>query len=102
VVLLAKSEVHAIHVWHAVENLVYQRAGRRKNDFASSLHEESSPPRMKIAQAIFTSVAHAPRRTKRHENSRAIFNGVSKVTKSQDVLTWFVHGSLSKLSKSPY
>jgi hypothetical protein len=28
-----------------------------KNGFANSLHEEASPPRMKIAQAIFTSVS---------------------------------------------
>jgi hypothetical protein len=31
---MAKSEIHAIHVWHAVVNLVCQRAGRRENDFA--------------------------------------------------------------------
>jgi hypothetical protein len=40
----------------------------RPFDFASSLHEESSAPRMKIAQAIITSVPHAPWGTKGHEN----------------------------------
>jgi hypothetical protein len=37
VILLAKSEIRAIHVWQAVENLVGQRAGRREHDFASSI-----------------------------------------------------------------
>jgi hypothetical protein len=36
-ILLAKSEIRAIHVWPAVENLVCQRAGRREHDFASSI-----------------------------------------------------------------
>jgi hypothetical protein len=35
--LLAKSEIHAIHIWHAVENLTYQPAGHRENDFACSI-----------------------------------------------------------------
>jgi len=34
---MAKSEIHAMHVWQAVENLVCQRAGRRENDFAISI-----------------------------------------------------------------
>jgi hypothetical protein len=38
-ILLAKSEIRTIDVWQAVENLMCQRAGRRENDFASSLHE---------------------------------------------------------------
>jgi hypothetical protein len=36
VILMAKSEICAIHIWHAIENLVCQRAGRRENDFAIS------------------------------------------------------------------
>src|SRR3712207_1498278 len=35
-ILMAKSAIHAIHVWHAVESLVCQRAGRRENDLAIS------------------------------------------------------------------
>jgi hypothetical protein len=37
VILLAKSQIRMIHVWQAVENLVYQRASGRENDFASSI-----------------------------------------------------------------
>jgi hypothetical protein len=36
-ILMAKSEIPAIHVWQADENLVCQRAGRRENDFAISI-----------------------------------------------------------------
>jgi hypothetical protein len=35
--MIAKSEIHAIHVWHAVENLTNQPAGHRENDFAISI-----------------------------------------------------------------
>jgi hypothetical protein len=40
---MAKSEICAIHVWQPIKNLVCQRAGRRENDFASSItsHEIS-------------------------------------------------------------
>jgi hypothetical protein len=34
---MAKSEIPAIHVWQADENLVCQRAGRREKDFAISI-----------------------------------------------------------------
>jgi hypothetical protein len=34
---MAKSEIRAIHVWQADENLVCQRAGRRENAFAISI-----------------------------------------------------------------
>jgi hypothetical protein len=34
---MAKSEIRAMHVWQAVENLVCQRAGRREHDFAISI-----------------------------------------------------------------
>jgi hypothetical protein len=34
-ILLAKSEIRAVHVWQAVENLTCQPAGRSENDFAS-------------------------------------------------------------------
>jgi hypothetical protein len=34
---MAKSEIRAIHVWQADENLVCQRADRRENDFAISI-----------------------------------------------------------------
>jgi hypothetical protein len=36
-ILLAKSEIHAMHVWQAVENPVCLRAGPCDNDFASSI-----------------------------------------------------------------
>jgi hypothetical protein len=36
-ILVAKSEIPAIHVRQADENLVCQRAGRREKDFASSI-----------------------------------------------------------------
>jgi hypothetical protein len=36
-ILLAKSEMRAIHGWQAVGNLVCLRAGRRENDFASGI-----------------------------------------------------------------
>jgi hypothetical protein len=36
-ILMAKSEMHAIHVWHAIENLMCQRADRRENDFAINI-----------------------------------------------------------------
>jgi hypothetical protein len=42
-ILLAKSEIRAIHVWPAVENLVCQRAGRRETDFASSIKSDDEP-----------------------------------------------------------
>ena len=45
--------------------------------------ESRNRPHALTTIVIFTSVAHAPRRTKRHENSRAIFNGVSNMTKTQ-------------------
>jgi hypothetical protein len=56
-ILLAKSEIRTMYVQHEPENRVCQRIGSCETDFASSLHEESSPPRMKIAQAIFTSAS---------------------------------------------
>jgi hypothetical protein len=40
---MAKSEIHAIYVWHAVENLVCQHAGRRENDFAISIKSDEDP-----------------------------------------------------------
>jgi hypothetical protein len=40
---MAKSELRAIHVWQAVENLVCQRAGRRENDFAISIKSDDDP-----------------------------------------------------------
>jgi hypothetical protein len=46
--LLAKSGKRGIHVWWTVENLVFQHTGGRKNDFASSLHDRWSPPRMNM------------------------------------------------------
>jgi hypothetical protein len=42
-ILLAKPEIPAIHVWQADENLVYQRAGRREKDFASSIKNGDDP-----------------------------------------------------------
>jgi hypothetical protein len=40
---MAKSEIPAIHVWQADENLVCQRAGRREKDFASSIKNDEEP-----------------------------------------------------------
>jgi hypothetical protein len=51
--LLAKSETSAIQGQHALVNSVRQSAGPRENDFASSLHEWHSPPRMKIPSGYF-------------------------------------------------
>jgi hypothetical protein len=51
VILLAKSEIHAIHVWHAVENPTYQPAGHRENDFAISIKSAEEP-------TFFTSVGN--------------------------------------------
>jgi hypothetical protein len=31
---MAKSEIHAIHVWQPLESLMCQRIGRRENDVA--------------------------------------------------------------------
>jgi hypothetical protein len=42
-ILLAKSEIRAIYLWQPVENLVCQRAGRRENDFASSIKSDDDP-----------------------------------------------------------
>jgi hypothetical protein len=36
-ILMAKSEIHSIHVWCTVEHLVCQRAGRREHDVAISI-----------------------------------------------------------------
>ena len=56
-ILLAKSETGTIYVRCGLENQVDQRKSSSETDFASSRHEESSPPRMTIARAIFTSVS---------------------------------------------
>jgi hypothetical protein len=45
---LAKSEIRGISGEEAIENLVLQPAGRRENDFASSLHDRRAPPRMNM------------------------------------------------------
>jgi hypothetical protein len=37
VIRLAKSEIRLVHVWQALENPLYQRAGPRDNDFASRI-----------------------------------------------------------------
>jgi hypothetical protein len=50
---MAKSEIRGISVEETIENLVCQPAGRRENDFASSPHEASSPPQMKIRSGDF-------------------------------------------------
>jgi hypothetical protein len=42
-ILLAKSERDAIHVWQTVEHLECQRAGRRENDFAISIKTDEAP-----------------------------------------------------------
>jgi hypothetical protein len=36
-ILMAKSEVRTNHVWWTVENVVFQHAGGRENDFAISI-----------------------------------------------------------------
>jgi hypothetical protein len=46
---VAKAEIRAIPVWQADENLVCQRAGRRENDFASSITFDE---RLMIAELI--------------------------------------------------
>jgi hypothetical protein len=41
--------VRMIHVWQAVENLVYQRASGRENDFASSIKIGQEPNGIKLS-----------------------------------------------------
>jgi hypothetical protein len=43
VILMAKSEIRAIHIWQAVENLVCQGTGHHENDFASSIKSVQEP-----------------------------------------------------------
>jgi hypothetical protein len=43
VILMAKSEIRAIHIWQAVENLVCQGTGHHENDFASSIKSADDP-----------------------------------------------------------
>jgi hypothetical protein len=40
---MAKSEIRAIHIWQADENLVCQRAGYREHDFAISIKNDEEP-----------------------------------------------------------
>jgi hypothetical protein len=40
---MAKSEIHAMHVWQAVENPVCRCAGRHKNDLAISIKSDEEP-----------------------------------------------------------
>jgi hypothetical protein len=40
---MAKSEIHTIHVWWTVENLVFQHTGGRENDFAISIKCDEDP-----------------------------------------------------------
>jgi RNA ligase (TIGR02306 family) len=42
-ILLAKSEIHGIHIWQAGENLVCQHAAGRENGFASSIKSGQEP-----------------------------------------------------------
>jgi hypothetical protein len=42
-ILMAKSEIRTIHVWWAVENLVFQHTGGRENDFAISIKYGQEP-----------------------------------------------------------
>jgi hypothetical protein len=79
--------------------------GPRQTPGASGLSRDPAEflnsPNALTTIVIFTSVAHAPRRTKRHENSRAIFNGVSKVRKSHKMMTRFGTGA-SLIISNPY
>jgi hypothetical protein len=54
-ILMAKSEIHAIHVWYTVENLVCQRAGRREHDFAISIKNDEEPCRFSEAMLVHRS-----------------------------------------------
>jgi hypothetical protein len=36
-ILMAKSEIRATHVWQPIKNLMYHRAGGRENDFTISI-----------------------------------------------------------------
>jgi hypothetical protein len=40
-ILMAKSEIHPTHVWQAVENRECQGPGRRENDFAISIKNDT-------------------------------------------------------------
>jgi hypothetical protein len=40
---MAMSEIRAIHIWQAVENLLCERAGRRENDFAIRIKSTDDP-----------------------------------------------------------
>jgi hypothetical protein len=51
-ILMAKSEIHAIHVWYTVENSVCQRAGRRENDFVISIKNDEEPCRISAAMQV--------------------------------------------------
>lgn len=42
-ILMAKSEIRAMHIWQAVNNLVCQHTGRRDNDLAISIKRAQEP-----------------------------------------------------------
>jgi hypothetical protein len=56
-ILLAKSEIRAIHVRQAGENWVYQDPGRCENDFASSITVDE---RQVIAQSVAKRIRISP------------------------------------------